>query len=242
MWAGALLAVGACVPIESGVLGNGKFGYQCFGQFPNDASNFDASCAPGVLAMDSFSFSSETRDNTVPAQVAVDATFTVTYKSNAQVAEEPTFSAGPSIVALTGGHFKALRPGIVAIIGTHKGAADDMLYVKVAKIASIKIVQSGTASLEATPLSSDGGTLGGKLACGWQWSTTNSAVQLQSVGRKATVYGVPGSSAQVFAKCGDVSNSIVITVKGDSDAGSDAASDAPSDSGNDAAKDGGTDA
>jgi len=233
-WA-AVLALAACTPIESGTLGNGKFGYVCMGQFPNDASNFDAACAPGILAM----------GNTVPAQVAVGATFTVTYKSNATTGEEPTFSAAPSIVALSGGHFEALRPGVVAIIGTHKGNADDLLYVKVAKIASIKIVQSGTGSLEATPLSSDNATLGGKLACDWQWSTTNSAVQVQSVGRKATVTGLPGQSAQVFAKCGDVGESIVITIKGqsqDGGGGSDAASDAPSDSGNDAAKDGGSDA
>jgi hypothetical protein len=229
-WA-LLLVIGACTPIEPGNLGNGKFGYACVGQFPNDASNFDATCAPGVLAT----------NNTVPSQVAVGSTFTVTYKSNAQLGEESVISAGPSLLALTGGHFQALRAGNVAIIGTHAGQADDLLYVKIAKLASLKLTQTGGGQLEAMPLAADNTVLGGNLACTWEWSTTNTAVQIQSVGRKAHVYGLPGTSATVFAKCGDVSNQIVITVTtSNGDGGTDASSDAPTDSSSDAATDGGT--
>lgn len=228
-----VLVLAACTPIEPGNLGNGKFGYICTGQFPNDASNFDAACAPGVLST----------GNTVPAEVAVGATFTVTYKSNASAAEEGAISSGPTILALTGGHFEALRPGNVAVIGTHGGVADDLLYVKVSKLASIRMAQTGGGQIEATPLASNNNILGGKLACTWEWSSTNTAVQVSSVGRKATVYGLPGSSATVFAKCGDVSNSIIITVTSQGgDAGTDAPSDAPSDSSNDSATDGGSDA
>src|SRR6185503_1315208 len=102
---------------------------------------------------------------------------------------------------------------------------------------SIRMAQSSTGQLEATPLSSSGGVLGGKLACTWEWSTTNNTVAISSTGRKATVTGLPGTSATVFAKCGDVGNQIVITVKGSQDAGTDAPSDAPPDAPGDSSSD-----
>ena len=50
---------------------------------------------------------------------------------------EAASTAEPALLALTGGHFEALRTGNVAIIGTHGGVADDLLYVKISKLASI---------------------------------------------------------------------------------------------------------
>lgn len=226
-----LLLAGCPMEPQVGSLGNGKFGYRCAAGALVDASNFDAACAPGFL----------TGPTVLPSSVAVGSTFTVTYRSNKSTNDETVFSAGPSLVALTGGHFEAQRAGVVALIGTRGNAADDFVYVRTAKVASIKIAQASSRELVATPVDSDGKTLGGRLACTWTWTSWDPEVTFSSSGRKASVAGPAGRSATINAQCGDVHGTILVTVPGSQDAGADAPADAPVDAPNDAS-DGGSDA
>jgi hypothetical protein len=210
-----------------GSLGNGKFGYTCTGTLIADASYFDTQCAPGVF----------TAPNFVPAAVAVGATFGVTYSSNRPTGDETVISGAPSIVALTGGHFEAMRTGNVALVGMRTGVADDFVYVRVANIASIKVALESSTKLVASPLSSEGTVLGGKLACSWSWSSSDARVIITSTGRKAQVIGPANTSASITASCGSFSGSLVVQLTGGpSDAGADGASEA-----GDAASDGSSD-
>lgn len=213
---------------DVGALGNGKFGYTCSGQGFADASNFDTQCAPGVFSAPNF----------VPAAIAVGATFGVTYRSNKSVNDDTdtVISSAPSIAALTGGKFETLRAGNVAMIGMHKGEADDFEYVKILPIASIKVSIESTTSIAASPMSADNVVLGGKLNCTWSWSSSESFVKITSTGRKASVIGPPSTSAMITATCGSLSGSVLVHLTGaPADAGvdgsKDAASDAPSEAG-----------
>lgn len=231
----ALVGCSALSNPEPGSLGNGKFGYTCTSQGFADASNFDTQCAPGVFSAPNF----------VPKVIAVGATFAATYRSNKATAGDidTVISSAPSIVALTGGHFETLRAGNIALIGTHKGAADDFEYVKIAPVASIKLALESTTSIAASPMSADNAVLGGKLDCTWTWSSSESFVVITSTGRKAQVLGPPNTSATITATCGSQSGTLLVHLTGGPtpDAGAnDASSDAPSDSPSDAPSDGGT--
>lgn len=233
----ALMGFGGCSISnpDAGALGNGKFGYTCSAQGFADASNYDTQCAPGVFSAPNF----------VPAQIAVGATFGVTYKSNTSTTETDTvISSAPSIVALTGGHFETLRAGNVAMIGMHLGAADDFEYIKVAAVASIKVALESATTIAASPMSADNMVLGGKLNCTWAWSSSEAFVKITNTGRKASVIGPENTSAVVTATCGAQSGSVLVHLTGapadaGADGSNDAASDAPSEAGEGGVTDGG---
>jgi hypothetical protein len=209
-----LFALAACDHVPTGELGNGEFLYTCTGAA-------DSACGS----------SSSFQSIQLPAQVAVGASFAVTYSpttSNGSAVEGSTGytvqPASPVMAQGSGGVMVAVRSGYVALLARHDGTqnVDDYVHMKLTPIAQL-VADTGPITLSAgdsrtvtvRPLDAQGGDLAGQLGCTWSVTGASGVVTLQaSGGSAASVQGAAMGTTTVRAVCGARSADLLVTVAG----------------------------
>jgi hypothetical protein len=220
------LALCACTnPVQTGELGNGEFLYSCTGAA-------DSACGS----------SSAGQSTQLPAQVAVGASFSVTYSpatNNDTTIEGSTgytvLAASPDMAQGFGDSLVAQRTGYVALLARHNGTQniDDFVNIHMTPIAQVVADQTEVAlsagdvhTITLRPLDTQGGDLAGQIACTWSITGAAQVVVLQasSTTGSVSVEGVGAGTTTVHALCGGASTDVTFDVTGSigDDAGSDA--------------------
>ena len=213
--AATLLALAGCERVPTGELGNGEFQYSCTGA-P------DSACGSGSSA----------QSIQLPAQVAVGASFSVTYSpttfNDTTVEESAGYTvvpASPIMAQGSGGAIVAQRQGYVALLARHNGTqnVDDYVHVVLTPVAQlvpdatqVTLSAGDTQTVTLRPLDAQGGDLAGQIGCTWSVTGNSGVVTLQapSAGGSATLQGTGAGTTIVRASCGGASVDIDVTVIG----------------------------
>lgn len=170
------MAVIGCVPSTPGELGAGSFTYEC------EQEGYDPACA------DSFS-----NQHTVPAKVAVEAPFEVTFYATSGSDEPGTASvvaASGEMISGSNARFTFVKPGFGAILARESsGTIIDFLHIQALPVDHLGLRAGGkdvsdtlqmdvgdSLLVTAEPEDAQGAILSGALE--YTWSATEDIVSL----------------------------------------------------------------
>jgi hypothetical protein len=213
--AATLLALAACERVPTGELGNGEFQYSCTGAA-------DSACGSG----------SSLQSIQLPAQVAVGASFSVSYsptQNNDTTVEGSTgytvVPASPIMAQGSGGVMVAQRQGYVALLARHNGTqnVDDYVHLVLTPIArlvpssnQVTLSAGDTQTVALRPLDAQGGDLAGQIACAWSITGSAGVVTLEgsNLGGSVSMEGTGAGTTTVHAVCGGATVDVDVTVRG----------------------------
>jgi len=214
----ALLALAACDDnkVPTGQLGRGEFAYVC-------PSGPDSACGT----------SSSQATTQLPAQVAVGASFAVTYAPTVDngtgvvqgVSGYTVLPASPEMAGGSGDVMITQRQGFVALLARANGTenVDDYVNLRITPIArvtpdpsSVSLSAGETQTVTLRPLDVQGGDLAGQIGCMWTVTGAAHVATLQPLGQggAVTIQAAGDGTTTLHAVCGPATADVTVSVSG----------------------------